>query len=91
VYLILTPILSRRLLQRLYRQSEPLHGKLFLDVDTNGIQFGGEKGSVKTDWASLGRCVEDYREFVFLRKGQAVQVVPKRCLTAPQLQEFRGA
>src|SRR5215469_4213324 len=90
LYLILIPILSRRLLQKLYRQTEHLHGKLFLDVESNGIQFGGEKGSVKIDWTSFGRCVEDYRGFVFLRKGQAVQVVPKRCLTAPQLQEFRG-
>jgi len=45
---MLTPILSRRLLLRLYRHSEYLHGKPFLDVDTNGIQFGGEKSSVKT-------------------------------------------
>ena len=90
LYLMLTPILSRRLLLRLYRHSECLHGKPFLDVDTNGIQFGGEKGSVNTDWASLGRCVEGYREFLFLRKGQAVQIVPKRCLTALQLQEFRA-
>lgn len=89
LYLILILILSRRLLQKLYRQSEDLHGKLFLDVDSDGFRFGGEKGSVKTDWKSFGRCVEDYLGFVFLRKGRVVQVVPKRCLTASQLQEFR--
>ena len=82
--------MSRRKQKTLYAKSNALHGRLTLDVDDSGIQFGGPITSAKVAWAYFGKFFEDERAFVLNQKNQVIfHIVPKRALSADQVAGFR--
>lgn len=90
LFFLLTPFLTRRKQKTLYAKSNAMHGRLTLDVDDSGIQFGGPITSGKVAWAYFGKFFEDERTFVLYQKNQAIfHMVPKRALSAEQVAGFR--
>jgi hypothetical protein len=90
LFFLFIPFLSRRKQGALYAKSNSLHGKLTLDVDDSGIQFGGPLTSAKVVWAYFGKFFEDEKVFVLYQKNQTVfNMVPKRTLSADQVAGFR--
>jgi hypothetical protein len=89
-YLLFLPLLSKNRQKQLYRNSDFLHGKPVLEVDDKGVRFGGQTGGLEIGWSALGRCIEDHRAIVIMpKKKRTFQVVPKRCLSSPQMNELR--
>lgn len=89
-YLLFLPLLSKNRQKQLYRNSDFLHGKLVLEVDDKGVRFGGQTGGLEIGWSALGRCIEDHRAIVIMpKKKRTFQVVPKRSLSSPQMNELR--
>jgi hypothetical protein len=90
LFFLLIPFLSKRKQTTLYAKSNALHGRLTLDVDDSGIQFGGPITSAKVAWAYFGKFFEDERVFVLYQKNQTIfHMVPKRALSADQVAGFR--
>jgi hypothetical protein len=90
LFLLLTPFLTRRKQKTLYARSNALHGRLTLDVDDSGMQFGGPITSGKVAWAYFGKFFEDERTFVLYQKNQAIfHMVPKRALSTDQVADLR--
>jgi hypothetical protein len=90
LFFLLIPFLSKRKQKTLYAKSNALHGRLTLDVDDSGIQFGGPITSAKVAWAYFGKFFEDERVFVLYQKNQTIfHMVPKRALSADQVAGFR--
>jgi hypothetical protein len=90
LFLLLIPFLTRRKQKTLYARSNSLHGRLTLDVDDSGMQFGGPITSGKVAWAYFGKFFEDERTFVLYQKNHAIfHMVPKRSLSAEQIAGFR--
>lgn len=87
---MLIPFLSIRKQKMIYAKSNALHGKLTLDVDDSGIQFGGPITSAKVAWAYFGKFFEDERGFVLYQKNETIiNMVPKRALSADQVASLR--
>jgi YcxB-like protein len=90
LFFLLIPFLSLRKQKTLYAKSNALHGRLTLDVDDSGIQFGGPITSAKVAWAYFGKFFEDERVFVLYQKNQTIfNMVPKRALSADQVADLR--
>jgi len=84
------PLLSRRKQKALYTKSNSLHGKLTLDVDDSGIQFGSPVTSAKIAWPYFARFCEDKKMFVLYAENQGTfNMVPKRALSPDQIVGFR--
>jgi YcxB-like protein len=90
LFFLLVPFLSRRQQKIQYAKSNALHGRLTLDVDDSGIQFGGPITSARVAWAYFGKFFEDERVFVLYQKNQATfHMVPKRALSVEKVAGFR--
>ena len=90
LFLLSIPFLTKRKQRTLYAKSNALHGRLTLDVDDSGIQFGGPITSAKVAWAYFGKFFEDERVFILYQKNQMTfHMVPKRVLSADQVASFR--
>jgi YcxB-like protein len=90
LFFLSIPFLSRRKQKTLYATSNALHGRLRLDVDDSGIQFGGPITSSRVAWAFFGKFFEDERAFVLYQKNEAIfHMVPKRALSGDQVTSFR--
>ena len=85
LFFLFIPLLSKRKQKTLYAKSNALHGRLTLDVDDSGIQFGGPITSAKVAWAYFGKFFEDNRAFILYQKNQTTfHMVPKRALAVDQ-------
>ena len=90
LFFLFIPLLSKRNQKTLYAKSNALHGRLTLDLDDSGIQFGGPITSAKVAWAYFGKFFEDKRAFILYQKNQTTfHMVPKRALTVNQVISFR--
>jgi YcxB-like protein len=90
LFFLLIPFLSIRKQKTLYAKSNALHGRLTLDVDDSGIQFGGPITSAKVAWAYFGKFFEDERAFVLYQENETIfNMVPKRALSADQVAGLR--
>lgn len=90
LFFLSIPLWSKRAQKNHYAKSNALHGRLTLDVDDSGIQFGGTITSAQVAWEYFGKFFEDERSFVLYNKNQAIfHMVPKRALSADQVSGFR--
>ena len=90
LFFLFVPLLSKRKQKTLYAKSNALHGRLTLDVDDSGIQFGGPITSAKVAWAYFGKFFEDERAFILYQKNQTTfHMVPKRALSTDQVSSLR--
>jgi hypothetical protein len=83
------PLLNRRSQKQLYSKTASLHGKLFLGVDDNGLQFQGPTFSSQVGWSNFCRFIEDENSFLIYQNSQVFNLVPKRSLSAEQIAELR--
>lgn len=90
LYFLYIPFLIKRKQKALYAKSNAIHGRLTLDVDESGIQFGGPITSAKLAWAYFGKLFEDERVFVLYQKSQTIfHMIPKRALSADEVTALR--
>lgn len=90
LFFLFVPLLSKRKQKTLYAKSNALHGRLTLDEDDSGIQFGGPITSAKVAWSYFGKFFEDERTFILYQKNQTIfNMVPKRALSTDQISSFR--
>jgi len=90
LFFLFIPLWSKRTQINRYAKSNALHGRLTLDVDDSGIQFGGPITTAHVAWTYFGKFFEDERAFVLYQKNQAIfHMVPKRALSADQVAGFR--
>jgi len=84
------PLLSWRTQKKMYANSPSMHGTLSLDVNDEGIQFGGKTFSSKVSWSHFARFLEDNKAFVLYQQNQRIfNIVPKRNLSLEQVAAFR--
>lgn len=89
-FFLLIPLLNKRTQKKLYARSNGLHGRLTLDVDEDGMQFGGPINSAKVAWAYFGKYFEDERVFVLYARNRVIfHIIPKRELSPEQVVELR--
>jgi hypothetical protein len=91
LFFLSVPLLNRRKQKQLNAKSNAVHGRLTLDVDDSGMQFGGPITSAKVAWAYFGKFFEDEKAFVMYQKNEAIfHMVPKRALSVDQVTNFRN-
>jgi hypothetical protein len=90
LFFISVPLLNRRTQKKLYAKSTAMHGRLSLDADDDGMQFGGQTFSSKMSWSHFGKFFEDEKVFVLYQQNQRVfSSVPKRTLSPEQITTLR--
>jgi hypothetical protein len=70
LYLVLIPIVSRRLAQKLYSSSQHLHGKLFLVLTMRGFDLGEEQVPCKPTGHRTGGVSSIIVDLFFSEKGK---------------------
>ena len=87
-FFISTPLLNKRSLRKLYAKSTSLHGKLAVRADEDTLEFEGPSFQSKVDWSVFDSFFEDRDSFVLFQKTQVINIVPKRELSADNIQEL---
>jgi YcxB-like protein len=98
-YIFLLRMLSRgarKAARQIYRNTDWLRGRLFLEVTEDGIQFTGENFLMKTRWAEFLKFFEDRRTFILHQRNPQhsqpplmFHVLPKRTLSRDQIESLR--
>jgi hypothetical protein len=79
-------LLYRRVSRRLVRDNPGLHGPATLTVTADGVRTQATTTESRVSWSRYQRYVETTKSFVLLasdKPGAALQILPKRALSAP--------
>ena len=88
-FFVSTPLLNKRSQRKLYAQSTSLHGKLSLRADEDGFEGEGPTFHSKVNWSVFDFFCEDNASFVLFQKTLIISIIPKRELSADNIQELR--
>jgi hypothetical protein len=77
--------------RRIYRKSPLLRERRTLDVDDHNLQFKAATSEGRTTWEAYIKYAENKDTFIIFQQGNQIFVpIPKRDLTASQIDEFRA-
>jgi hypothetical protein len=89
--LMCVPILWTYQFRKQYRKMPMLHGRRSLDIDATGLHFITEQSDSRTSWELFIHFAENDDSFVLFQQGNRIFIpIPKRELTAAQIDEFRN-
>jgi hypothetical protein len=87
---------ARRTARQIYRNTGWLRGRMFLDVNEEGIRFTGENFFMMSRWTEFVKFFEDRRTFILHQRNPQpaaapfiFHIVPKRNLSSDQVGSFR--
>jgi YcxB-like protein len=76
--------------RRIYRKSPLLTERRTLDVDEHNLQFKAASSEGRTTWEAYIKYAENKDTFIIFQQGNQIFIpIPKRDLTAPQIDELR--
>jgi len=85
------PLLTGWERRRLYARTTGLQGRLSLGVDESGLRFQGTTFSSEIRWAHFHKFIEDGKSFLLYSNPQVFHIVPKRNLSAAEIESLRAS
>lgn len=86
IYFVTAPAAARRN----FRHNKMLHHPIVFSWDAAGLDFKSNENSSRVNWPDLFRVMENRRVMLFFISPQSMFIVPKRVLTAAQIEQLRG-
>jgi hypothetical protein len=88
-WFISIPFMMRRGKRKAYANSKSFHGPISMDTDERGIRFKANGTESQTAWANFASFFEDDKSFVISQGNTIFQPIPKRLISAEQINELR--
>jgi hypothetical protein len=83
------PMLIKQQYKKAYANARELHGRLVLEATDDGLHLHGDSFDATLLWSHFRKYVEDDKVFLLLQSSQIFNLVPKRELSAEQINGLR--